>query len=144
MSNDWVEVDYRAVGHLIIDLSEASREIKDRVADVYVATGPMFVREMKRVVRVDTGTLQRSLHFQVNRRMPRLRLGSLKRNKNPKSGQLAQTYAGYVHDGTWKMTANPFIDMAVDKRTTDQGAFMRGMRKAGVANLGRSTGGSPI
>ena len=144
MSNEWVEVDDHAVGELLMGLEKAEKEIKDRVADVFIATGPMFVREMQRVVRVDTGTLKRSLHFQVNKRMPRLRLGSLKRNKNPKSGQLAQTYAGYVHGGTWKMTPNPFIDMAVDKRTTPQGAFMRGLRKAGVGGLGKSTGGSPI
>ena len=73
--------------------------------------------------------------------MPRLRLGSLKRNKNPKSGKLAQTYAGYVHDGTWKMDPNPYVDIAVDRHTTEQGAFMRGLRKAGVAHIGRSTGG---
>ena len=144
MSNDWVRVDTHGVGELIKDLHLASREIKDRVADVYKASGPSFVREMRRVVRKDTHTLEKSLHFQVNRRMPRLRLGSLKRNKNPKSGKMAQTYAGYVHDGTWKMTANPFIDMAIDARTTDQGAFMRGLRKAGVANLGKSTGGGRI
>jgi hypothetical protein len=139
MSNNWVEVNDHGVGVLLIGLERAQRDIKDRVADVFVATGPMFVREMQRVVRVDTGTLQKSLHFQVNRRMPRLRLGSLKRNKNPKSGQLAQTYAGYVHSGTWKMAANPYIDIAIEKHTTAQGKFMRGIRKA--MDLPGSTGG---
>jgi hypothetical protein len=136
-----VTVDDDAVGRLIVDLSDASRNVKDRVADVYKKSGPTFVREMQRVVRVDTGTLRRSLHFTVNRRIPRMRLGALKRNKNPKSGQLAQDYAGYVHSGTWKMTPNPFIDMAYNRHSTEQGSFMRGLRKAGVANIGRSTGG---
>jgi len=141
-----VEFDDRGqVQRLLLDFKDADRGIKDRAADVFVATGPTFVRTMKRVVRVDTGALQRSLHFTVNRKMPRMRIGSLKRTKNPKSGKLAQTYAGYVHSGTWKMDPNPYVDIAYEQHTTDQGKFMRGLRQAGVANIpGRSTGGVRI
>jgi hypothetical protein len=123
------------------DLANASRGIKDRVADVMVASGPTFVRTMKRLVPKDTRTLEKSLHFTVARREPRLRLGSLKRNINPKTRRLAQTYAGYVHEGTSRVPSRPFVSQAIDLHTTDQGRFMRGMRAAGVANIGRSTGG---
>ena len=129
---------------LIIDIDHAAVGIKDRVVDVFDASGPMFVRTMKRIVPKDTRTLEKSLAYSVNRRNVTLRLGSLKTNKNPKSGRLARTYAGYVHDGTSRMPPRPFIQQAIDRHTTDQSGFMRGLRKAGVGNIGRSTGGSRI
>ncbi len=139
-----VEIDDRAILKLLADIDKAGSGVKDRVADVYQATGPTFVRTMKQVVRVDTGALQRSIGFTVNRRMPRLRMGSIKKSINPKSGKPASTYAGYVHDGTARMTPNPFTRIAFKRHTTDQGNFMRGMRRAGIADLGKSTGGSRI
>ncbi len=135
------EIDDRAILKLLIDIDEAGRGVKDRVADVYTTTGPTFVRTMKRVVRKDTHALERSLSFTVNRKIPRLRFGSIKKSINPKSGRPASTYAKHVHDGTAKMSPNPYTRIALKQHTTAQGAFMRGMRKAGVGNLGRSTGG---
>ena len=136
-----VEVDAREVHLLQFDLANASRDIKDRVADVMQSSGPTFVRTAKQIVPVDTGALQRSIHFTVARREPRLRIGPTKRIRNPKGGNLVQTYAGYVHDGTRTMPGRPFIRQAVERHTTPQGQFMRGLRKAGIANIGRSTGG---
>ena len=139
-----VEVGDRAILKLLIDIDKAGRGVKDRVADVYTGTGPIFVRTMKQVVRKDTHALERSLHFTVNRKMPRLRFGSIKKSINPKSGRPASTYAKFVHDGTAKMTPNPYTRIALNRHTTAQGAFMRGMRKAGIADLGKSTGGGRV
>ena len=136
-----VDVERRDVFFLTEDLADAERHVKDRVADVMVATGPTFVRTMKRLVPKDTRTLEKSLHFTVLRREPRMRLGSLKRNINPKTRRMAQTYAGYVHEGTSRVQPRPFISQAIDMHTTPQGQFMRGMRAAGLGNLGVSTGG---
>ncbi len=136
-----VEVNDRAILKLLIDIDRAGSGVKDRVADVYKATGPMFVRSAKRFAPEDTGALRRSIGYTVNRRIPRLRFGSIKKSINPKSGRPASTYAGFVHDGTTRMGPRPFVRQAFKKHTTAQGAFMRGMRKAGIADLGRSTGG---
>lgn len=134
--------DDGAVQRLTIDLTNAGREIKTRVADVMEGSGPTFVRTMKQVVRKDTGALERSMHYTVNRRMPRLRIGSLKRIRNPKSGAMVADYASIVHTGTSTMSPNPYMDIALAKHTTPQSRFIRGLRKAGVGNIaGRSTGG---
>ena len=126
---------------LIIDIDNAKDGIVGRVADVFVASAPTFVRTAKRLTPVDTGALQRSLDSRVNRRMPRLRFGTLKRSINPKSGKDAKTYARHVHGGTARVGPRPFLTQALRRHTTPQGTFMRGMRKAGVANIGKSTGG---
>ncbi len=139
-----VEVDDRAILKLLADIDKAGSGVKDRVADVYQATGPTFVRSAKQLAPEDTGALRRSIGFTVNRRMPRLRFGSIKKSINPKSGKPASTYAGYVHDGTAKKGPRPFVRQSFKKHTTDQGNFMRGMRKAGIADLGKSTGGSRV
>ncbi len=136
-----VEVDTREIFLLTADLNLAADGIKERIADVMQASGPTFVRTAKQIVPVDTGALKRSIHFTVARREPRLRIGPTKRVKNPKSGRLVQTYAGYVHDGTRTMPGRPFIWDSVKRHTTAQGNFMRGIRKAGVATIDRSTGG---
>ena len=139
-----VEIDDSAILKMIADIDKAGRQVKDRVADVYTATGPIFVRSSKQIVRKDTHALERSIGFTVNRKMPRLRFGSIKKSINPKSGRPASTYAGFVHDGTARMAPNPFVRQSFQRHTTPQGNFMRGMRKAGVADLGKSTGGSRI
>jgi hypothetical protein len=139
-----VEINDRAILKLLIDIDQAGRGVKDRVADVYTASGPMFVRTMKQVVRKDTRALERSLSHTVNRKFPRLRFGSIKKSINPKSGRPASTYAPHVHDGTARMTPNPFTRIAFNRHTTPQGAFMRGMRRAGIGNIGKSTGGGRI
>ena len=126
---------------LIIDIDNAKKGIVGRVADVFVASAPTFVRTAKRLTPVDTGALQRSLDSRVNRRMPRLRFGTLKRSINPKSGKDAKTYARFVHGGTARVGPRPFLTQSLKRHTTPQGAFMRGMRKAGIANIGKSTGG---
>ena len=137
-----VEMDGRAgFVALIVDLHDAQEGIEGRVADVFEGTGPMFVRTMERIVPVDTGALQESLGYDVQRRGPVMRLGVTSLVINPKSGKPSSDYAAYVHDGTWKMNPRPFLDMAVYKHTTPQGKFMRGLRKAGIGNIGRSTGG---
>ncbi len=136
-----VEINDRAIAKLLIDIDKAGRDVKDRVADVYTSTAPMFVRSAKQFAPEDTGALRRSIGSTVNRRMPRLRFGSIKRSINPKSGKPASGYAGYVHDGTAKKGPRPFVRQSYKKHTTAQGAFMRGMRKAGIGNLGKSTGG---
>lgn len=136
-----VDIDQHAVAFLIADLVNAEVGIKDRVADVMESSGPTFVRSAVQFAPEDTGALRASIGYTVARRTPRLRVGSIKRTKNPKSGRLAKSYAGYVHDGTSRMAPRPFVDKAVKKHTTAQGRFMRGLRKAGVANIGRSTGG---
>ena len=126
---------------LIIDIDNAKKGVRGRVADVFVATGPTFVRSAWQFAPEDTGALRRSLDHKVNRRMPRLRFGTLKRSINPKSGKDAKTYARFVHGGTARMGPRPFLTQALKRHTTPQGAFMRGMRKAGIANIGKSTGG---
>jgi len=136
-----VDIDAHSIHLLQFDLREASAEIKTRVADVMQTSGPTFVNAAKQRVPVDTGALQRSIDFTVLRREPRLRVGPMRRIKNPKSGKLAISYAGYVHDGTSRMPPRPFVWDAVKAHTTDQGRFMRGLREAGVSNIGRSTGG---
>ena len=136
-----VDVEQRSVFWLMEDLQDASRNIKSRVADVYQTSGPTFVRTAVRLAPEDTGALKRSIGYTVNRRIPRIRIGSIKRSVNPKSGRLAMSYARYVHDGTSRMPPRPFVSQSIAKHTTPQGAFMRGLRKAGVANIGRSTGG---
>ena len=136
-----VDVNQRAVFWLLEDLIDANAGIKERVAEVYVKSGPTFVRTAQRLSPEDTGALKRSIHFTVAKRIPRMRIGSIKRVKNPKTGKLATTYAPYVHDGTSRMAPRPFIWQAVMQHTTPQGNFMRGLRKAGVGNIGRSTGG---
>ena len=55
--------------------------------------------------RVDTGRLKGSITHQVDGHT--LRVGT------------AVEYAPYVHEGTWKMTANPFLKNAFD-RNIDQ------------------------
>lgn len=139
-----VEINDKAILKLLVDIDKAGRGVKDRVADVYKASGPTFVRTTKRFAPVDTGALRKSIGFTVNRRMPRLRFGSIKKSINPKSGKPASTYAGYVHDGTARVGPRPFVRQAFNKHTTPQGNFMRGMRKAGIADIGKSTGGSRI
>lgn len=139
-----VEIDDKAILKLLADIDKAGSGVKDRVADVYQATGPTFVRSAQQFAPEDTGALRRSIGFTVNRRMPRLRFGSIKKSINPKSGRPASTYAGYVHDGTARMGPRPFVRQSFKKHTTQQGNFMRGMRKAGIADLGRSTGGSRV
>lgn len=139
-----IEIDDKAIAKLLIDIDKAGRGVKDRVADVYQGTGPIFVRSAKQFAPIDTGALRRSIGFTVNRRMPRLRFGSIKKSINPKSGRPASTYAGFVHDGTAKMGPRPFVRQSFKKHTTQQGAFMRGMRKAGIADLGKSTGGGRV
>lgn len=138
----FVEVDDH--GHilaLVADLEDAGSGIEKRVADVFQSSGPTFTRTMKRIVPVDTGSLKESLGFDVQRHGPVMRLGVVKRVINPKSGRPSSDYASYVHDGTWKMNPRPFLDVAVFKHTTAQGKFMRGLRQAGVGNIGRSSGG---
>jgi len=137
-----VEINDKAILELLADIDKAGREVKDRVAEVYKKTGPTFVRSAKRFTPVDTGALQRSIGYRVNVKLPSLRFGSLNRSINPKSGKPASTYAGYVHDGTPRMGPRPFLSQSLKKHTTREGNFYRGMRKAGVANLGRSTGGA--
>ena len=138
-----VEMNGQQVRHLMFDLHEASTGVKTRVAVVMRATGPTFVRTAKRLVPKDTRALERSIGFTVRTKPePRMRLGSMKRTINPKSRKLAMTYAGYVHDGTSRMKPRRFIDDAITMHTTAQGNFMRGLRKAGVANIGGSTGGA--
>ncbi len=136
-----LEIHDRQLLKLLTDIDRAGRDVKKRVADVYEATGPIFVRSAKQFAPIDTGALRGSMGYKVNRRMPRLRFGTLKRSINPKSGRPATTYAGYVHEGTTRMGPRPFIRQSLKKHTTAQGAFMRGMRKAGIADLGKSTGG---
>lgn len=137
-----VEMDGR--GHfvaLVVDLDDAADGIEDRVADVFEDSGPTFVRTMRRIVPKDTHALEESLGYSVQRKGPVMRLGVTGHVINPKSGQPTTAYASYVHDGTWKMHPRPFLDMAFYKHTTPQGKFMRGLRRAGVGNIGRSTGG---
>ena len=144
MAGSGIGIDVDDHGHflaLVVDLIDAESGIEDRVADVMSSSGPTFVDTMQRIVPVDTGSLQESLGYRVQRKGPVMRLGVVDHVINPKSGQPTTDYASYVHDGTWKMNPRPFLDMAVYKHTTPQGKFMRGMRKAGVANIGRSTGG---
>ena len=136
-----LEIHDRELLKLLADIDRAGRDVKKRVADVYETTGPMFVRSAKQFAPIDTGALRGSMGYKVNRRMPRLRFGTLKRSVNPKTGRLATTYAGFVHEGTSKVGPRPFIRQSLKKHTTAQGAFMRGMRKAGIADLGKSTGG---
>lgn len=140
MSIEIVVKDFGLVD-LIIDIDDAADGVKDRVADVFKDTAPIFVRTSKRLSPVDTGALQRSIGFRVNRKMPRLRYGTLKKSINPKTGKDAKTYARFVHGGTARVGPRPFLTQALKRHTTAQGAFMRGMRKAGVADLGKSTGG---
>lgn len=136
-----VTTDQKAVHFLIADLVDAETGITDRVADVFERSGPTFVRTAKRLAPKDTHALEKSIDYTVARSIPRLRFGPMKRTKNPKSGQLAISYAGYVHDGTSRMPGRPFVTQAYERHSTDQSNFMRGLRKAGVANIGRSTGG---
>ncbi len=139
-----VEITDKDLLKLIEDIDKASREVKDRVATVYKGTGPIFVRSAKRFTPVDTGALRKSIGYRVNVKLPSLRFGSVNRSINPKSGRPASTYAGYVHDGTSRMGPRPFLTQSLKKHTTAQGAFMRGMRKAGIADLGKSTGGGRV
>ncbi len=139
-----VEIDDAAILKLIADTDKAGRDVKDRVAAVYRATGPTFVRSAQRFAPEDTGALRRSMGHSVNKKMPRLRFGSIKKSINPKSGRPASTYAGFVHDGTARVGPRPFLLQSFRKHTTPQGNFMRGMRRAGVANLGKSTGGGRV
>lgn len=136
-----VDIDARSVHWLTEDLHNAASGIKDRVADVMTESGPRMVKTAKRLVPKDTHALERSIDYTVNRRIPRMRVGPMKLTKNPKSGKLAISYAGYVHDGTSRMPPRPFVWDAIKQHTTDQSRYMRGMREAGVANIGRSTGG---
>ena len=136
-----VTVTDNAVRLLVVDLTGAGRGIKGRVADVFNETGPRIVRTAKQLVPKDTHALERSLGYTVNRRIPRLRIGAIKSSINPKTNRPASTYAKYVHDGTSRVGPRPFIDNAIRKHTTDQSNYMRGLRKAGIANIGRSTGG---
>ncbi len=139
-----VEIDDKAILKLLIDIDRAGSGVKDRVADVYKATGPMFVRSAKRFAPEDTGALRRSIGYTVNRKIPRLRFGPIKKSINPKSGRPASTYAGFVQHGTTTMGPRPFVRQSFKQHTTSQGAFMRGMRKAGIADLGKSTGGGRV
>ena len=143
MPFDRVETDQGQLRALILDFKSADEGMNGRVAKVMRTSGPTFVRTMRAHVPVDTGTLKKSLHFRVNRNKIILTVGSLKRNKHP-SGKLAQSYVGYVHDGTSRVGPRPFISDAVNKHTSSQSGFMRGLRRAGIANIGRSTGGSRL
>ncbi|KKK72124.1 hypothetical protein LCGC14_2907030 [marine sediment metagenome] len=136
-----LEIHDRELLKLLADIDRAGRDVKKRVADVYKATGPMFVRSAKQFAPIDTGALRGSMGYRVNRKMPRLRFGTLNKSINPKTGRPATTYAGFVHEGTSRVGPRPFLRQSLKKHTTAQGAFMRGMRKAGIADLGKSTGG---
>ncbi len=144
MPFDRVETDQGQLRALILDFKTADEGMNGRVAKVMRQSGPTFVRTMRAHVPVDTGTLKKSLHWRVNRQKIILTVGSLKRNKNPKTGMLAMKYVGYVHDGTSRVGPRPFISDAVNKHTSQQSGFMRGLRRAGIANIGRSTGGSRL
>ncbi|MCH9003519.1 MAG: HK97 gp10 family phage protein [Planctomycetes bacterium] len=136
-----VEITDKALLQLLIDIDKADRDVKDRVADVYKATGHMFRESARRFAPIDTGALRKSIGFSVNRKMPRLRFGTIRKAINPKSGKPATTYASYVHEGTARVGPRPFLTQSLKRHTTPQGAFMRGMRKAGIADIGKSTGG---
>ena len=139
-----VTVQANAVRGLLIDMKDATDGAYERVVDVMEATGPTLVRTARQRVPVDTGSLKRSIAYRVYTltRHPRMRFGPFRSSPDRRGGDKnVLDYAGYVHDGTARMGPRPFIDEAVAKHTTDQGKFMRGLRKAGVANLGRSTGG---
>lgn len=139
-----INVNKRGVRSLIVDLDEAADGIEQRVIDVMEDSGPMFVRSARQYVPVDTGALKRRIWFKtyLTSKNPRLRVGPM--NSSPDrlgSDRNALKYAGFVHDGTSRMAARPFVTRAVRKHTTPQGKFMRGLRRAGVAGLGKSTGG---
>lgn len=139
-----VTVQKHALRGLIVDMKDAADGAKDRVADVMEDTGPMFVRSARRFAPEDTGALRRRIWFKVytSAANPRMRLGPMNSSPDRRgTDRNALQYAGYVHDGTHKMAARPFMQRAVEKHTTEQGRFYRGLRKAGVANIGRSTGG---
>jgi hypothetical protein len=139
-----ITVNQNAVRGLIVDMKDARDGAAPRVAKVMEATGPTLVRTARRVVPVDTGSLYRRIWYKVytSGPNPRMRFGPMNSSPDRRgSDKNALEYAGYVHDGTASMGPRPFIDQAVAKHTTPQGKFMRGLRAAGVARLGRSTGG---
>ncbi len=139
-----VEINDKAILDLIADIDKASRDVKDRVAEVYKGTGPIFVRSAKRFAPRDTGALRKSIGYRVNVKLPSLRFGAINRSINPKSGKPASSYSRDVHFGTPKMGPRPFLSQSLKKHTTPQGAFYRGMRKAGIADIGKSTGGGRV
>lgn len=132
-----VEVDDHAVRILVADIAEAASGINGRIADVYQEVGPTMLASAKKFTPVDTGTLRASLDFRVNKRVPSLRLGPLKTNVNPKTGQRARDYARYVHDGTSVMPPRPFIRRAIEKHSGPSSKLMRGLSKAGVTPIDR-------
>ena len=136
-----VTVGANAVRFLVADLVDAAVGINDRVGDVYDETGPRIVRSARQNVPKDTHALEKSIGYTVNRAIPRLRVGSIISSINPKTNRPASSYAVYVHDGTSRVGPRPYISDAIKRHTSDQSNFMRGLRKAGVANIGRSTGG---
>lgn len=139
-----VTTNKNAVRQLIVDMRDAADGAFDRVVDVLDDSGPTFVRSARRFAPIDTGSLRRRIYYKVftSSRNPRMRLGPMNSSPDRRAGDKnAIAYAGYVHDGTSRVGPRPFMDQAVAKHTTDQGKLMRGLRKAGVANLGRSTGG---
>ena len=139
-----VTINKNAVRGLIVDMKDAADGASDRVAAVMEDTGPTLVRTARRLVPVDTGSLQRRIWYKVytSGPNPRMRFGPMHSSPDKRGGDKnAIKYAGYVHDGAQGRAPRPFIDQAVAQHTTDQGKFVRGLRKAGVARLGKSTGG---
>lgn len=139
-----VTVNQNALRGLIVDMKDAKDGAAGRVVDVFEDVGPTLVRTGRRYVPVDTGSLQRRIWYKVytSGPNPRMRFGPMNSSPDRRgTDKNALRYAGFVHDGTARMAARPFIQQAVDKHTTAQGKLMRGLRAAGVANLGKSTGG---
>lgn len=132
-----VDVDDRGTRILIADLAQAASGIEGRIADVHESVGPTIVRTAKRSAPVDTGTLRRSIDYSVNRRKQALRIGALRRFRNPRTGQLAASYLPYVHDGTSRMPPRPFIRNAIRRHSGPGSKLIRGYQKAGVTPIDR-------
>ena len=139
-----VQVTAFEVRQLKADMTDARKNINKRVLTAYGNVGPKIVRTARRVVRKDTGSLMRSIDYTINRGKVTMRVGPMLTSRDRGGSDKNITkYASFVHDGTSRMSPNPFMSQAIERHTSEQSVFLREIRKAGVANLGSSTGGLP-